>query len=74
MKTFLQLAKAPHIWRNAIKVSLVVGTLLNIINQSGRVLDDAPISWWQVDMNHLVPYCVATFSAVKNEMNHRDRS
>jgi hypothetical protein len=71
MKVFLRTACASHIVRNAVKVALVVGTVLNVVNQGAYVWKGEPISWWQVLMNYLVPYCVSTYSAVKNEMNHR---
>lgn len=52
----------------AVKVALVVGTILNMINQGGRVLDGMPLSWFHVVLNYLVPYCVSTYSAARNEM------
>jgi hypothetical protein len=74
MKVFLRMACAPHIMRNAVKVSLVVGTVLNAVNQGVQLWRGAPIAWWQVVMNYLVPYCVSTYSAVKNEMKHKGQS
>jgi hypothetical protein len=67
-KTLLQMAKARHIVIAAIKVSVVVGTILNLINQGGRLLDGLPLSWLHVGLNYLVPYCVASYSAARNEM------
>lgn len=52
----------------AVKVALVVGTILNMINQGGRLLDGLPPSWFHVVLNYLVPYCVSTYSAARNEM------
>lgn len=56
----------------AVKVALVVGTLLNAINQGGRLLDGLPPSWFHVVLNYLVPYCVSSYSAARNELR-RDR-
>lgn len=70
-KRFLDVATQRHIVRGAIKISLVVGTVLNIINQGGRVLDGLPLSWLHVGMNYLVPYCVASYSAARNEMRRQ---
>lgn len=64
----LQLACRPAIVRAAIQVALVVGTLLNLINQGSRWLDGLPLSWAQLGCNYLVPYCVASYSAARNEM------
>lgn len=53
---------------SAVKVALVVGTVLNAINQGGRVLDGLPPSWFHVTLNYLVPYCVSSYSAARNEL------
>lgn len=52
----------------AIRVALVVGTILNLINQGGRLLDGLPPSWFHVCLNYLVPYCVSSYSAARNQM------
>lgn len=52
----------------AVKIALVVGTGLNLINQSGRLLEGLPPSWFHVLLNYLVPYCVSSYSAARNEM------
>lgn len=53
---------------SALKVSLVVGTLLNLINHDGLMLGDGAVSWLHVMMNYAVPYCVSSYSAAKNEI------
>ncbi len=55
MKSVLQLARSRRIVRNAITVSLVVGTVLNLINQGGPVLRGEHVAWWNVLMNYVVP-------------------
>jgi len=50
---------------NAIKVSLFVGTTLNLINQGPAILNADPISFWKLALNYLVPYLVASYSAAK---------
>lgn len=45
----------------AFKVSLVVGTLLNLINQSA-VLNGEPVQWLQLVLTYLIPFCVSLFS------------
>ena len=54
----------------ALKVALVVGTILNLINQGGWLLDGLQPSWFHVLLNYLVPYCVSSYSAARNEMRH----
>lgn len=53
----------------AIKVALFVGTILNAINQGGRLMEGLAPSWFHVVLNYLVPYCVSSYSAARNEMN-----
>ncbi len=71
MQRFWSIAVQKHIVVNASRIALVVGTVLNLINQGEAILAYNGISWGQVAMNYLVPYCVATYSAVKNELNRR---
>lgn len=72
LETLLRTACKRPIVVAAIKVALVVGSLLNVINQGGRLLDGLPPSWFHVVLNYLVPYCVSSYSAARNELR-RDR-
>ncbi len=72
MKSALQIARSRRIARNAITVSLVVGTVLNLINQGGPVLRGEHVTWWNVLMNYVVPCCVSTYSAVRNQLSQCD--
>lgn len=71
MTPLIRLLTRRDIVRNAIRVSLVVGTVLNIINQGDAFWSGHPVSWPHVILNYLVPYCVASYSAAKNESQHR---
>lgn len=68
---YCSLCLLPKVMRNAIKIALVVGIILNLINQGSAFWGPASISWPHFFMNFLVPFCVATYSAVKNELGHR---
>jgi hypothetical protein len=70
MTSFFQLALSPSIVRNSVKIAIVVGLLLNIINQGGSIWARTDISWPHIFLNFLVPYCVATISAVKNSRTY----
>jgi hypothetical protein len=72
MGRLLQLACSRRIVINAIKIALVVGTVLNIINQGSTFMANAGISWIHVLLNYLVPYSVASYSAAKNQMTNQD--
>lgn len=55
----------PQIVRNAIRVSLFVGTCLNVINQGPAIWRGAGVEWGKFMLNFAVPYLVATYSAAK---------
>lgn len=65
---FLRTACKRPIVVAALEVALVVGAILNIINQGERVWQGLPPSWLHVTLNFLVPYCVSTYSAARNEL------
>ena len=50
--------------RRALWTAVVVGTILNLINQGDALLADRPLDWTKVLLTYLVPYCVATYGAV----------
>lgn len=52
---------------SALKVSLVVGTVLNVVNNGERLMAQGAVSLWQVAMNFVVPFCVSSYSAARNE-------
>lgn len=47
----------------AVRIALVVGTVLNVINHGQALMQGLDVSWIHVGLNYLVPYCVATYSA-----------
>ncbi len=52
---------------NALPLALVVGTILNLINQGEHVLAGHGVSWPHLFLNYMVPYCVASYAAIRNE-------
>jgi hypothetical protein len=69
----LRLACQRRIVGNAVRISLVVGTLLNAINQGGPLFAGEGVSWGQLVLNYLVPYCVANYSAVRLRLQQQAR-
>lgn len=49
--------------RKNLILALVVGTILNAINQGDALLAGDGIIWWRVGLNFCVPFGVATFGA-----------
>jgi hypothetical protein len=72
MEQFLALARQPEVVRRAIKVALVVGTTLTLINQGDRLIAGLAPGWIKMALTYLVPYCVSTHGAV-SAMRDRGR-
>jgi len=65
-RKLLRLAVTAPIPRNSLKIALVVGGLLNLINQGNAFFGPDAISKSHVLLNFIVPYCVASYSAARN--------
>ena len=50
--------------RRSFFVALVVGTILNLINQGDALLGETPINWLKIILTYFVPYAVCTYGAV----------
>lgn len=64
--------------RRSLYVALVVGTILNLINQGDAIFGNSSINWAKFVLTFAVPYCVATYGAVAVQLStagrHRKRS
>lgn len=74
LRTLLHTARQRSIVLAALRLALVVGTILNLINQGGRLAEGMSLSWFHVGLNYLVPYCVSSYSAARNELQRNRRS
>ena len=52
-----------QIARRSIATMLIVGTVLNVINQGDALWSGAAVHWWKLVLTYCVPFCVATFGA-----------
>ena len=54
----------------AVKISLIVGTLLNIINQGGYLinLDFDNINFFKIILTYLIPFFVSSYTAASIQM------
>jgi hypothetical protein len=68
MRKLLMSMLARPVVINAIKVSLVVGTCLNAINQGAALWHGSGVEWDKVLLNFVVPYLVASYSAARARM------
>ncbi len=66
VKCLFDALRHPPMVRRSLKVALVVGSLLTLLNQ-GNILfggnwnDDL---YWKIPLTYCVPFCVATFGAL----------
>ena len=49
--------------RRSFLVALIVGTILNLINQGDVIFGDGRVNWSKIILTFAVPYCVATYGA-----------
>jgi hypothetical protein len=54
--------------RRSLYVALIVGTVLNLINQGDAVLGMASINWLKLILTYCVPYAVCTYGAVSYQL------
>ncbi len=55
--------------RRSFFVALIVGTVLNLINQGDALLGGEPLNVTKIILTFAVPYCVATYGAVSYRMS-----
>lgn len=53
----------------SLRVALVVGTFLVLLNQSDKLFGAEPLPadlWWRIPLTYCVPFAVATYGALSN--------
>lgn len=70
----LHFAVADGVPRCSLNVAIVVGVVLNAINQGYAFLGQGSVSWPKIVLTFLVPYCVSTFGAVSAKLRQARRS
>jgi len=68
---FIQYSFADGVPRRSIMVAIVVGTILNLINQGDVLIVGGKLNWIKIVLSYIVPYCVATYGAASMQMNRR---
>jgi hypothetical protein len=66
-------AVADGLPRRAFFVALVVGTVLNLVNQGDALFGPASLDWLKLGLTYVVPYGVSTYGAVSERLR-RPRS
>lgn len=70
LKTVCLCAVSDGIPRRSFYVALVVGTILNLINQGDAILGAAFVNWLKIVLTYVVPYAVCTYGAVSAQLAH----
>lgn len=68
IRSIFSCALSNGIPRRSFYVALVVGIILNIINQGEVLLVHASINWFKIILTYLVPYGVCTYGAVSTQL------
>lgn len=63
-----QCAVSDGVPRRSFYVALVVGTILNIINQGDAIFGIESVNWLKVLLTYFVPYAVCTYGAVSAQV------
>ncbi len=60
--------------RRSLIIGLIVGTVLNLINQGDALFAGATLVAWKIALTYCVPYCVSTYGAVTARLEIMKRS
>ena len=71
LRPIVRHAATRQVFGFSVKVCVVVGVTLNAINQGPRVWAGEPFSWLHGVLNFIVPFCVSSFSAGRNEWRNQ---
>ena len=52
-------------------VAVVVGTILNLINQGDAIFGATSVNWTKIMLTYFVPYVVSTYGAVSYRLSGR---
>lgn len=63
-KIACQCAVSDGVPRRSFYVALVVGTILNVINQGDAIFSAGSVDWLKIVLTYFVPYVVCTYGAV----------
>ena len=57
--------------KRSFYVAMVVGTVLNLINQGEVLFGASSINWPKIVLTYFVPYTVATYGAISYRLSQR---
>jgi hypothetical protein len=69
LKRTIRYALSDRIPLRSFYVALVVGTILNLINQGDALFGSAQFNWVKIVLTYIVPYAVSTYGAVSYRLS-----
>lgn len=75
MKEWLEIATQSGIVKRSLRIAIIVGTLLTLINHYD-ILFGEPVTMARVVkimLTYCVPYCVSTFASVSTQLENRKK-
>lgn len=63
-ESYLSIAMRPAILKRSIIVAIIVGTILNLINQVDVLMGSTAFNLLKCLLTYLVPFCVSTYGSV----------
>ena len=73
-RTLWEYAATGGVPRRSLAAAVVVGTILNLINQGDALFAGRPLDWTKLALTYIVPYCVTTYGAVSFRLALERRS
>ena len=73
-KSWLRLAVSGGVPKRSLVAALVVGTVLNLINQGDELLSNASLDYLELGLTYVVPYLVATYGSVTAQLQFQRAS
>ena len=70
IKLYLEVVSNKNIFYKSLKIAVIVGTILNIINQGDKLfaLDFENIDFLKSFLTYIVPFLVSTYAAISVKM------
>jgi hypothetical protein len=69
LKRACQIALSDGTPRRSLYVAIVVGTILNLINQGDTLFGPMSVNWTKIMLTYFVPYAVSTYGAVSYQLS-----
>lgn len=69
LRTSVEICSRPEHLRRTLRIALIVGIVLGLINQSGVVFagDATTLTWVRVGLNFVVPFVVSNLGLLANQ-------